>query len=166
MRKILDWLPSCTEYIDPDKALFFNQKLLLFFLFLNKYLCCGYSLEAPWWGISNEYHTTFLWRNKKNVISISLIWSCEKYLLFTHKEMLILHTLPIVCFVLSFLPKILGHLIILFPSFVVDVANSADPDQMPLLWHLIWVYTVCSGLSVRLLGKYDGTNSLVALTFW
>ena len=27
------------------------------------------------------------------------------------------------------------------------VANSVDPDEMPHLWHLIWVYTVCTGLS-------------------
>ena len=28
------------------------------------------------------------------------------------------------------------------------MANSVDPDQTPLLRRLIWVYTVCSGLSV------------------
>ena len=28
------------------------------------------------------------------------------------------------------------------------MANSVDPDQMP---HLIWVYTVCKGLSVLIL---------------
>ena len=28
----------------------------IFFLFLHKNVCCGYSLEAPWWGTSNEYH--------------------------------------------------------------------------------------------------------------
>ena len=30
------------------------------------------------------------------------------------------------------------------------VANSVDPDEMCILWHLIWVYTVCSGLSVQI----------------
>ena len=45
-------------------------------------------------------------------------------------------------------------LIILVLTFEQDgmptwwVANSVDPDQMPHLWHLIWVYTVCWGLSV------------------
>ena len=26
-----------------------------FFIFLHKNICCGYSLEAPLWGASNEY---------------------------------------------------------------------------------------------------------------
>ena len=30
------------------------------------------------------------------------------------------------------------------------MANSVDPDQTPLLRRLIWVYTVCPGLSVRI----------------
>ena len=34
-----------------DKALF----LSIFFLFLNKNICCGCSLEAPLQGTSNEY---------------------------------------------------------------------------------------------------------------
>ena len=38
-----------------------------FFLFLNKNICCGYSLEAPWWGTSNEYpQYMFLWRTVEN----------------------------------------------------------------------------------------------------
>ena len=31
------------------------------------------------------------------------------------------------------------------------MANSVDPDQMPHLWHLIWIYTVCSGWSTQVL---------------
>ena len=44
-----------------DKALFFNQKVPIFFLFLDENICCGYSLEAPCQGTSNEYpqHTIF-----------------------------------------------------------------------------------------------------------
>ena len=34
---------------------FFNQNVFIFFLFLNKNICCGYSLEAPRRGASNEY---------------------------------------------------------------------------------------------------------------
>ena len=38
-----------------------------FFLFLLKNIHCGYSLEAPWRGASNEYpQCMFLWRDKKN----------------------------------------------------------------------------------------------------
>ena len=34
------------------------------------------------------------------------------------------------------------------------MANSVDPDQMPhsRMQHLVWVYTVCKGLSVQYLG--------------
>ena len=42
-----------------------SKKFFLFFLFLNKIICCGYSLEAPQWGASNEYpQHMFLWWNK------------------------------------------------------------------------------------------------------
>ena len=40
----------------------------IFFLFLHKSICCGYSLEVPQWGTSNEYlQHMFSWRNKKNI---------------------------------------------------------------------------------------------------
>ena len=38
------------------------------FLFLEEYICCGYSLEAPHGGASNEYpQNMFSSRNKKTV---------------------------------------------------------------------------------------------------
>ena len=41
------------------------------FLFLNKNICCGYSLEAPRRGASNEYpQHMYLLRNKKNIMWI------------------------------------------------------------------------------------------------
>ena len=40
---------------------------MTFFLLLNKNMCCGYSLEAPRQGASNEYlQHMFLLRNKKD----------------------------------------------------------------------------------------------------
>ena len=49
------------------KGAFFIQKMLIAFLFLHKNKCCGYSLEVPHRGASNEYpQHTFSWRNKKN----------------------------------------------------------------------------------------------------
>ena len=36
------------------------------------------------------------------------------------------------------------------------VANSADPDQMPILWRLARVYIVCSRIFVQYLSKYLG----------
>ena len=41
--------------IAPGKALFLNQKVTLFYLFLLENICCGYSLEVPQQGTSNEY---------------------------------------------------------------------------------------------------------------
>ena len=42
--------------IETDKASFFIRKMLISFLFLHENICCGYSLEAPHRGASNEYH--------------------------------------------------------------------------------------------------------------
>ena len=38
-----------------DKALFPTKKISIFFLFLDENISCGYSLEAPRRGTSNEY---------------------------------------------------------------------------------------------------------------
>ena len=41
---------------------------IIFFLFLHKNICCGYSLEAPRRGASNEYpQHMFSWSNKKDI---------------------------------------------------------------------------------------------------
>ena len=41
--------------------------LRYFFLFLHENICCGYLLEAPCQGASNEYpQHTFLWRTGEN----------------------------------------------------------------------------------------------------
>ena len=66
MRKILNEI-KCILYIALDKALFFIQKVSIFFLFLDENICCGKSLEAPQ-GASNEYpQHMFSSRNKKNI---------------------------------------------------------------------------------------------------
>ena len=48
-------LVSYVKIIALGKMLFFNSKVWIFFLFLHENICCGYSLEAPRWGASNEY---------------------------------------------------------------------------------------------------------------
>ena len=59
---------TINTYTAPDKAFFSSTKKLIFFLFLNENICCGYSLEAPHQGASNEYpQCKFLWRYKKNL---------------------------------------------------------------------------------------------------
>ena len=45
----------------------FISKILIFFLFLLKTLDCGYTLEPPHRGGSNEYPQSMFWsKNKKN----------------------------------------------------------------------------------------------------
>ena len=41
-------------FIAPNEVLFLTQEYRYFLLFLHKNIYCGYSLEAPPWGISNE----------------------------------------------------------------------------------------------------------------
>ena len=41
--------------IATDKALFSIRKMVISFLFLHENICCGYSLEVPQRGTSNEY---------------------------------------------------------------------------------------------------------------
>ena len=52
-----------------------GQPLDMMVLFLDENICCGYSLEAPCRGASNEYpQHMFLLRNKKD---ISIFWMKE-----------------------------------------------------------------------------------------
>ena len=56
-------------FIAPDKALFFNHKLLIFSSFLHRNLCFVHSFKASQRGALNEYpQHMFSWRNKKNNI--------------------------------------------------------------------------------------------------
>ena len=42
---------------------FFDKKVLIFFLFVHENIYCGYSLELPQWGNSNDYpQYMFSWR--------------------------------------------------------------------------------------------------------
>ena len=76
--------------IAPDKALFFNQKMLIFFFFLYENIACGYSLEAPHQSTSNDYtQLMFSWRNKeKNFMIATLIWSRLILFLFLHENIM------------------------------------------------------------------------------
>ena len=87
---ICDHVDHCGDYSDEaedgeaackEPGKFHNHRItyqiregsyIIFFLFLHKKIYCGYSLEAPRWGASNEYpQHMFLWQNKKN---ISMFW--------------------------------------------------------------------------------------------
>ena len=59
-------------YFDPLKPHFYIVKLefagyTLLFLFLLKNIDCGYLLEPPRWGGSNEYQQSVLSRNMKKI---------------------------------------------------------------------------------------------------
>ena len=59
-----------TIIIAPDKR-GYPQNI---FLISPQNICCGYSLEVPLQGTSNEYpQHMFLWRNKKNISTFPLI---------------------------------------------------------------------------------------------
>ena len=63
-------IPACAS-MQSDQSLIALHKrgiLLIFFLFLHENLCCGYLLEAPHRGASNEYpQHSFSWKNKKTI---------------------------------------------------------------------------------------------------
>ena len=57
---------------------FSDKKSLIFFTFLLKNIDCGYSLEPPRRGGSNEYHTLFLSRGGSNEYLQSMFSSRNK----------------------------------------------------------------------------------------
>ena len=68
-KKNVMWIPS---FIWSSKLQIGGGSHIIFLLFFEENLCCGYSLEAPHQGTSNEYpQLMFLWRNKKD---ISIFW--------------------------------------------------------------------------------------------
>ena len=51
--------------IAPDKAFFVQEQSTDIFLFHHENICCGYSLEVPHQGASNEYpQHTFSGKNE------------------------------------------------------------------------------------------------------
>ena len=66
-------------YMAPDKALFATKKCSYFFLFLYENICCGYSLELPHRGASNEYHNICFCGEIRKIIHVMwippLIWN-------------------------------------------------------------------------------------------
>ena len=55
--------------IHRQKLKVFQIKILIFFIFLLKNIDCGYSLEPPRRGDSNEYpQSMFLSKDKKNTV--------------------------------------------------------------------------------------------------
>ena len=66
LRYLIHITKTCLYNFDPLKPHFYIVKLgfigiTLFFLFLLKNIDCGYSLEPPRWGGSNEYPLSMFW---------------------------------------------------------------------------------------------------------
>ena len=76
---------------------------------LHKNVCCGYAIEAPQWGTSNEYpQHMFLWRNKKNYLRIitkyPLMSPLDSHSFYCGNSMDVLLQFPFACpFYLSLL---------------------------------------------------------------
>ena len=57
---------------------------IIFFLFLDENICCGYSLEVPRRGASNEYPQYMFSSRKKKDISIFWMKKVPYLLLWIH----------------------------------------------------------------------------------
>ena len=70
------------------------------------HVCCGYSLEVPEGGTSNEYpQHTFLWRNKKNISLIPHLSGamvngrfCMYYKITVHENYTCKNTPSVTCY--------------------------------------------------------------------
>ena len=69
--------PACGAHVrryimGTNKVLFQqNKNQTMFFIFFHRNILCGYSLEVPRRGTSNEYpQNMFSWKNKKNIFLI------------------------------------------------------------------------------------------------
>ena len=59
---------KCIESFTTKKWKCLDENSDIFFLFLLKNIDCGYSLEPPRWGASNEYHNLCFWAEiRKNI---------------------------------------------------------------------------------------------------
>ena len=57
-----------TENFTTKKWKFSDKKSLIFFIFLLKNIDCGYSLEPPRRGVSNEYPQTMFWAEIRKIL--------------------------------------------------------------------------------------------------
>ena len=65
------WAQQLVWNIAPDKAIFFNWKVMIFFLISPWKRMLWYSLEVPWWDTSNEYPQNMSSRRNNKTFSTS-----------------------------------------------------------------------------------------------
>ena len=93
-----------------------------FFLFLHKTICCGYSLEAPRRGASNEYpQHMVLWRIGENYPRIIIKYSSLTIPLVAHV------TIRAVLFCISL-------------TQIFDIVYLTDQGNMGAWEHVIYIY--------------------------
>ena len=56
---------------------------IIFFLILHKSICCGYSLEVPRWGASNEHHNICIYGE---IRKISVLFGWKKCLIWWYEH--------------------------------------------------------------------------------
>ena len=148
--------------IAQDKALFSTKNCWYFFLFFHENICCGYSLEVPQWGVSNEYQNMFLWKIRNIFVWYPLLYGAM-YVSHTYTRGAgSLGLLAISIFYLKWdtltpyytSPKIWKNKfyhILMCQKIGWQAANRVVTDQMSHSAAFDLGYTVCPGLFVPML---------------
>ena len=113
-----------------NKTLILSWKVVIFYLFLHKNICFGYSLEVPHWGTSNEYPQHRFFREIIKNISLdtpiilghetdSVFFSYLKPLKRQEQLHMKMSSVYVICWI--FLQT--------FQTYFCIQANSVDPDQ-------------------------------------
>ena len=111
-----------------------------FCLFLHKNICCGYSLESPQWGDSNEYPQHMVmenwWKLSFNYHQIPIL---SVPLLVLIKEFMLLYIHCVSYEITNFgkTQRVLKDHPHLHPENAYEIANSVDPDQTALGLHCL-----------------------------
>ena len=129
---------------------------IIFSLFLDVNICCGYSLEAPHWGASNEYpQHMFLLRNKKDISSFLmkkvpylLLWLFSLKIVIGPCQAKKNLQIQIICACAKYQMGICSPLILSFVSSD-SVSGQQNPDQMARMCRLISAFAVCLWLKTN-----------------
>ena len=136
---------------------------LIFFLFLNENVCCGYSLEAPHRGASNEYQQHTFSLRKISILfgwKKHLIKSCDQWI----KHQWLVYRGWFKLLIASSRKQMFRHILTCQSQqlssacdFKVIFANSVDPDP---LGSVLRVHTVClyAKIDLKSLQEYSADD--------
>ena len=134
-------------------------KRLTVFLFLDKNICCGYSLEAPRWGASNEYTTTYyVFIEKYRYFLVEKApyqelwwWYCMSH---NKRKCTFWHVLPTKIQISLCIPTVWSASSLSawrnFASLAIQNVLSEDSDQTVWVHRLIWIFTGSTCLKLHL----------------